>query len=144
MNPYPGVFNTRTPKTLFLQMRFFHRLRFKNPVLKLHLTSFNLIWRCKCHALHYSFTPIGWFFSRVSTQVNLKVKSKWHDSNKGQNSKNFSRKIHKISMTSRDFYKVVSCNGASVFDFYSSHYQTIVILTLKNWFNSKQTWHFKT
>ncbi len=58
----------------------------------------------------------------------------------GPNSQNFLRKICKIFLSSKCYSKVVVCNRASFFDFYSNHYQTLII---RNWFNSLQTWHLK-
>jgi hypothetical protein len=45
----------------------------------------------------------------------------------GQNLQNFLRKTCKIFVSC----KVFSCNRATVFDFQSSNYQTLIILTLK-------------
>jgi hypothetical protein len=43
----------------------------------------------------------------------------------------FWKKYCKINVTLRCFWKVVSCNRESVFDFYSSHYQSLLKLTLE-------------
>jgi hypothetical protein len=48
----------------------------------------------------------------------------------GPNFQNFLREICNIFVTSRFFNKVVSCNRASVFDFYSSHFQTSILYIL--------------
>ncbi len=43
------------------------------------------------------------------------------------NSQNFLIKICQICVTTRCFCKAVSCDKVSVFDFYNSHYQTLII-----------------